>query len=196
MILLGKANLFALVSVFCCAMKLWVGGDVITATEDIQDPGSITSSGALSKLGFLAPMVLQIDSTVVMMISDDGNLVLMNGKKGVIWSSNFSTSITNSSAQILDSGNLVLIKRSSSSVANDSGIIWQSFDHGSDSFLSTMKLSTNVRTNEKKVFTSWERPSDASMGRFSISLQPLNIPQVFMWDGGTLYWRSGPWNGW
>lgn len=104
------------------------------------------------------------------------------------------TSITNSSAQILDSGNLVLIKRSSSSVANDSGILWQSFDHGSDSFLSTMKLSTNVRTNEKNVFTSWVNPYDPSMGSFSINLELLNIPEVFMWNGSTLYWRSGPWN--
>ncbi|XP_048141672.1 G-type lectin S-receptor-like serine/threonine-protein kinase At1g11330 isoform X2 [Rhodamnia argentea] len=221
MTLLRKANLFTLVSMLCCALKFCVGGDVITATEHIQDPGSIVSSGGLYKLGFFSPnssanryvgiwhnkipaySVLWVanrdkpilDSTGVMMISDDGNLVLMNGKKEVIWSSNVSTSITNSSAQILDSGNLVLIKGSSSSVANDSGILWQSFDHGSDSFLSTMKLSTSVRTNEKHVFTSWESPSDPSIGSFSLSLELLNIPEVVIWNGSTLYWRSGPWNG-
>ncbi|KAI6703887.1 hypothetical protein NL676_013023 [Syzygium grande] len=203
------------------AVKLCVGGDVITASGYIRDPGSITSSGGLYKLGFFSPNGSAnryvgiwhnkipaynifwvanretpiLDSSGVVIISDDGNLVITNGKKEVVWSSNVLTSAANRTAQLLDSGNLVLLKQGSSSGANDLDILWQSFDHMSDSFLSKMKLSTNVRTNEKKFASSWKCPSDPSVGSFMITLEPLNIPEVVIWNGSIRYWRSGPWMG-
>ncbi|KAI6703891.1 hypothetical protein NL676_013027 [Syzygium grande] len=36
-------------------VKFCIGGDVITATEFIQDPGSITSSGGVYRMGFFSP---------------------------------------------------------------------------------------------------------------------------------------------
>ncbi|KAK3429142.1 hypothetical protein EUGRSUZ_E00546 [Eucalyptus grandis] len=130
-----------------------------------------------------------------MTISDDGNLVIMNGKKEVLWSSNVSTSGANAKAQLLDSGNLILLKQSSNTSTNDTAMVWESFQNMSDTLMAKMKLSTNVRTNEKQVLTSWKSPSDPSIGSFSVSFEPLNIPEVFLWNGSTLYWRSGPWNG-
>ncbi|CBI41079.3 unnamed protein product, partial [Vitis vinifera] len=58
-----------------------------------------------------------------------------------------------------------------------------------------MKISTNTHTGEKVVLTSWKSPSDPSIGSFSAGINPLNIPQVFVWNGSHPYWRSGPWNG-
>ncbi|CBI18757.3 unnamed protein product, partial [Vitis vinifera] len=59
-----------------------------------------------------------------------------------------------------------------------------------------MKLSTNTHIGEKKVvLTSWKSPSDPSIGSFSLGMNPLNIPQAFVWNGSHPYWRSGPWNG-
>ncbi|KAK3433244.1 hypothetical protein EUGRSUZ_D00785 [Eucalyptus grandis] len=195
--------------------------DVITATEYIQDPASITSSGGLYRLGFFSPNgsanryvgiwynnvptynVLWVanrenpifDSSGVVTISDDGNLVVMNGKGEIVWSSNVSNSVTDAKAQLSDSGNLVLLKRISYSRANDSEILWDSFQHMTDSFLQKMKLITNSRTNKMQALTSWKSPSDPSIGSFSVSLDLHNIPELFIQNGSSLYWRSGPWNG-
>ncbi|KAK3433236.1 hypothetical protein EUGRSUZ_D00775 [Eucalyptus grandis] len=157
---------------FCCALRSCIRGDVIIATELIQDPGSIASSGGLYKLGCFSPngsvnwyvgiwhngisaysvlWVANCDkpilgSTGAMMISDDSNLVLMNGKKEVIWSSNVST------LNKLKCQNIRLRKhclaQSLSPVANDSDVLWQSFDHMSNLFLAKRKLSSNIGTND------------------------------------------------
>ncbi|XP_018730604.2 G-type lectin S-receptor-like serine/threonine-protein kinase At1g11330 isoform X1 [Eucalyptus grandis] len=221
MIFLAKARFLSLFLVFHYVVEFCIGGDVITASEYIQDPGSITSSGGLYRMGFFSPngsanryvgiwynnvprySVLWVanrknpilDSSGVMTISGDGNLVVMNGKRELVWSSNVSNSVTNAKAQLLDSGNLVLLKQSSNSSANDAENLWESFQHMTDSFLEKMKLSTNSRTNEKQALTSWKSPSDPSIGSFSASLDPRNIPELFIWNGSSLYWRSGPWNG-
>ncbi|WRX26471.1 S-locus glycoprotein domain - like 9 [Theobroma cacao] len=38
-------------------------------------------------------------------------------------------------------------------------------------------------------------PSDPSDGNFSAGIDPLNIPEAFIWNNNRPYWRSGPWNG-
>ncbi|KAK4588012.1 hypothetical protein RGQ29_019130 [Quercus rubra] len=58
-----------------------------------------------------------------------------------------------------------------------------------------MKLSENLRTNQKVQLTSWKSPSDPSTGRFSAGVNTQNIPQGFIWKDGHPYWRTGPWNG-
>lgn len=221
MIFLGKARLVFLSLVSHYVIKFCTGGDVITATEYIQDPASITSSGGLYSMGFFSPNgsanryvgiwynnvptsnVLWVanrenpifDSSGVVKISGDGNLVVMNGKRESVWSSNVSNSVTDAKAQLSDSGNLVLLKQTSNSSANDSETLWDSFQHMTDSFLQKMKLTTNSRTNETQALTSWKSPSDPSIGSFSASLDLHNIPELFIRNGSSLYWRSGPWNG-
>ena len=128
------------------------------------------------------------DSSGILTISEDGNLVVMNGQRETLWSSNVSTLTPNSSAQLLDSGELVL--------RDSSGrISWDSIQHPSHSLLPKMKLSTNTLTGEKVVVTSWKSASDPSIGTFFLEMNPLNIPQVFVWNGSHPYWRSGPWGG-
>ncbi|PKI30796.1 hypothetical protein CRG98_048813, partial [Punica granatum] len=69
----------------------------------------------------------------------------MDGKKDVVWSSNVTNSGRgNITAQLLDTGNFVL-REANTSIS--SGVMWQSFEHMSDSFLPKMKLSSNARTN-------------------------------------------------
>ncbi|KAF8038825.1 hypothetical protein BT93_B1388 [Corymbia citriodora subsp. variegata] len=221
MIFLGKARLFSFLVMSHFVVKFCIGGDVITSTEYIQDPGSITSSGGLYRMGFFSPNgsanryvgiwynnvptynVLWVanrdnpilDSSGVLTISDDGNLVIMNGKREILWSSNVSNSVTDAQAQLSDSGNLSLLKQSSNSSANNPETLWESFQDMTDSFLQKMKLSTNSGTNEKQALTSWKSPSDPSIGSFSASLDLRNIPELFIRNGSSLYWRSGPWNG-
>ena len=189
--------------------------DTITSTHFIRDPETIVSSGRVFKLGFFSldgssnryvgiwyntTSLLTIiwvanrdrplnDSSGVLTISEDGNIQVLNGRKEILWSSNVSNPAgVNSSAQLQDSGNLVL--RDNNGVS-----VWESLQNPSHSFVPQMKISTNTRTGVRKVLTSWKSSSDPSMGSFTAGVEPLNIPQVFIWNGSRPYWRSGPWDG-
>ena len=210
--LLSKRNLLFFLCCFC--LKLGVAIDTITSSQSIKDPGNIVSNGNAFKLGFFSPVnstnryigiwygnisvftVVWVanretplnDSSGVLTISDDGNLVVLDGKKETLWSSNVTNSVANSSAQLMDSGNLVLQEKTTGT------IIWESFQLPCHTVLPKMKLSTNDRTGKKVQLTSWQSPSDPSVGSFSANIQPLNLPQAFLWKYGNPYWRSGPWN--
>nr|POE96171.1 g-type lectin s-receptor-like serine/threonine-protein kinase sd1-13 [Quercus suber] len=189
--------------------------DTITSFQPISDPGYIISNGSSFRLGFFSPVdstsrylgiwynnisvttVVWVanrdkplqDSSGVLTISADGLLVLLNGQKEAIWSAEVTTSVPNSSAQLLDTGNLVLIKNTTKT------IIWQSFQLPCDTLLPKMNISTNLTTGNKVQLTSWKSLSDPSNGSFLVGIQPLDLRQVFIWKDGSSYWRSGPWNG-
>jgi hypothetical protein len=40
---------------------------------------------------------------------------------------------------------------------------------------------------------SWRSSSDPSVGNFSAGVNPLGIPELFIWYNGHPFWRSGPW---
>ncbi|KAG6755923.1 hypothetical protein POTOM_039331 [Populus tomentosa] len=42
---------------------------------------------------------------------------------------------------------------------------------------------------------SWRSSSDPSVGNFSAGVNPLGIPEFFIWYNGHPFWRSGPWVG-
>ncbi|KAH0764136.1 hypothetical protein KY285_000007 [Solanum tuberosum] len=132
------------------------------------------------------------DSFGVFKISEDGNLVVMNGMKDVIWTSNISSTshvVTSSIAQ-LRGGNLVLLDNS-----KYRNIIWQSYQHPSDTFLPKMTIPINsVKAGEKTGLRSWKSTLDPSFGDFSTSITAI-LPQLLIWEGKNLYWRSGQWNG-
>nr|POE93692.1 g-type lectin s-receptor-like serine/threonine-protein kinase [Quercus suber] len=113
------------------------------------------------------------DSSGVLTINEDGNLVVLNGQAEILWLSNVSNSVPNSSATLLDSGNLVLQGDTTGA------IVWESFQHPCDTVLPRMKLGNNLRTNQKIQLTSWKSPSDPSTGRFSAGINSQNIPQVY-----------------
>ncbi|CAK9172824.1 unnamed protein product [Ilex paraguariensis] len=205
----------ALVLILICFWsEFCTSRDTITSTQSIKDPEIIVSVGKTFKLGFFSPVnttnryvgILDNipvttavwvanrdkplnDSSGIVTISEGGNLVILNGQKEVIWSSNVSNPVANSSAQLLDTGNLVLRDNSSGR------IIWESFQHPSNSFLQMMRLGTDAKKGEMTLLTSWKSPSDPSIGSFSAGVDPLSIPQFFVWNGSHPYWRSGPWNG-
>ncbi|KAL3523370.1 hypothetical protein ACH5RR_016204 [Cinchona calisaya] len=209
----GFINLFPLIfllAVFC--LEDCLATDIIRINDQIKDQETILSSSQIFKLGFFSPVntsnryvgifinipaqnVIWVanrdnpikDSDGIFKISEDGNLVVLNGQKDILWSSNVSNSVRNSSAQLLDTGNLVLKDNSNGRV------IWESFQIPTDSLLWNMTLGAS-RT-EKIHLTSWRSPSDPSIGNFSFGVDPLRIPEFFIWNRGVPYWRSGPWNG-
>ncbi|KAF7120684.1 hypothetical protein RHSIM_Rhsim13G0167400 [Rhododendron simsii] len=197
----------------CFLPKFGIAMDTITSTQPITDPESIISSNNIFQLGFFSPInttnryvgiwycdvplrtVVWVanrdrpltDSSGTVIISDDGNLLILSGQKQIIWSSNVSNPVpvVNSSAQLLDSGNLVIRDDS------DGRTIWESFQYPSDSFLQRMKLGSDVKT----LLKSWKSSSDPSVGTFSAGVNSLTFPELYVWNGSHPYWRSGPWNG-
>ncbi|KAJ6767263.1 G-TYPE LECTIN S-RECEPTOR-LIKE SERINE/THREONINE-PROTEIN KINASE SD1-13 [Salix purpurea] len=105
----------------------------------------------------------------------------------ILWSSDVPNSVSNSSAQLSDTGNLVLRDSNGETV-------WESFQHPSDSFFSKMKLSINKRTGERILLTSWKSATDPSTGSFSAGLNRVDIPEIFIWKDNYPFFRSGPWN--
>ncbi|XP_059436881.1 G-type lectin S-receptor-like serine/threonine-protein kinase At1g11330 [Corylus avellana] len=216
--LVRNTNLSALLVLLSCfRLEFGSATDTITAAKFINDSETIISNGGDFKLGFFCPpnstdryvgiwyaayaeisafTVIWVanrnnplkNSSGILTISEDGNLVVLDGQKKLLWSSNLTNSVGNSSAQLLDSGNLVLR-------GNTTGtIIWESFQHPSNIMIKNMKISTDVRTGKKVQLTSWKSPSDPSIGNFSAGLEVRNLPEFFIWNGSSTIWRTGPWN--
>ncbi|KAJ6885707.1 hypothetical protein NC651_026378 [Populus alba x Populus x berolinensis] len=190
--------------------------DTITPSQPIKDPEAIVSAGNRFELGFFSPVnstnryvgiwysnisaetqVLWVanrnkpinDSSGMMTISEDGNLVVLNGQGEVLWSSNVSIGFNQSTAQLTDDGNLVM------KAGPNGNLVWQSFQQPTDTYLPKMRLSANARTGNKTLLMSWRSSSDPSVGNFSAGVNPLGIPELFIWFNGHPFWRSGPWVG-
>ncbi|KAJ8749088.1 hypothetical protein K2173_013695 [Erythroxylum novogranatense] len=93
-------------------------------------------------------------------------------------------SATNATAVLLESGNFVLKE------TNSKQILWQSFDHSTDTLLPGMKLGINYKTREKLSLTSWLRADNASPGAFTMEWGP-NEEQLIVKRRGRRFWSSG-----
>ncbi|XP_057796271.1 G-type lectin S-receptor-like serine/threonine-protein kinase At1g11300 [Salvia miltiorrhiza] len=185
--------------------------DTIRANESLRDSEALISDGNRFKLSFFSPRnssrryvgimynlpVMTIvwvanrnkplnDSSGTLEISSDGNLVILDGRKEIVWSTNLSTSVANCSVVLLNTGNLVL--------QSNNTHVWESFQHASDSWIEKMKVLTDLSRKEKNLLTSWTSPDDPAPGRFTLTIEPLDVPQSFIWKDGNPYWRTGPWN--
>ncbi|KAL2932323.1 hypothetical protein RDABS01_037733 [Bienertia sinuspersici] len=196
----------------------------ITVTHFLRDSETLISSNAVFKVGFFSPTnstnryvgiwynignsdhdleVVWVanrdnplnDTSGVLKVSDEGNLQVLNGQNNVFWSSSNDADSShqgNSSvARLLDTGNLVLLSNANGT------IIWQSFDHPTDSWLPQVSFTVKEEAdqNNSVALRSWKGPMDPSRGRFSFGIIPRNLPEFFTLDGDKPYWRSGPWNG-
>jgi hypothetical protein len=133
--LVRNTTMSVLLVLQCCfCLESGFAIDTLTSSQSIKDPNYIISNGSAFKLGFFSPVnstnrylgiwynnismftVVWVanrekplkDSSGDLTISEDGNLVVLDGQKDILWSSNVTNSTVNSSAQLLDSGNLVL----------------------------------------------------------------------------------------
>ncbi|MQM14797.1 hypothetical protein Taro_047731 [Colocasia esculenta] len=133
-----------------------------------------------------------MDSGGVFTISGEGNIVLMDGNGGLLWSSNVSEVHNRSSgAVLLDNGNLVL----RGAAQGEDDILWQSFDHPTDTMLPEMKLRLDVKTGAGTLLVSWRAPDDPSPGDFSIGLDPETYMQIKTWRGSQTWARGRPLDG-
>lgn len=134
------------------------------------------------------------DQSGVLTISNDGNLVLLNGQNITVWSSNITSTSNNDNnnnrvGAIRDTGNFELIEVSSERA------IWGSFNHPTDTFLPNMRVRVNPQTGDNLAFVSWRSDSDPSPGNFSLGVDPSGAPEIVLWGSNkTRRWRSGQWN--
>lgn len=134
----------------------------------------------------------------------DGNLELLglpnpsssSSAPSVLWSSNMSSTSRPSSpgsntAVIRDDGNLVLLDG-----GNASNVLWQSFDHPTDTQVPGAWLGENKLTGEYQALTSWRNSQDPAPGMFTDTVDPNGTSEFFfLWNRSRVYWRSGVWTG-
>ncbi|WOL03447.1 G-type lectin S-receptor-like serine/threonine-protein kinase [Canna indica] len=204
--------------VFLSGLLLCATEDRITGDGFISSSETLVSEGGAYALGFFSPTnssnVLYLgiwygnipqktvvwvanrekpvtDSSAVLRIFEDSNLVVMDSKGDIYWSSNlsgFARSENNTSAVLRNTGNLVLRDDSNN-------ILWQSFDHPTDTFLPGMKFHYTNSNHSTTRFTSWKDPNDPSPGNFSLGIDSNTTIQLLTWSGSKIYWRSTVWSG-
>ncbi|XBI55969.1 hypothetical protein VPH35_037661 [Triticum aestivum] len=120
-------------------------------------------------------------------ISGDGNLVIVDHGK-VAWSTQAAATASNNRTVLLllDTGNLVL--RSASDV------LWQSFDHPTDTLLPGATIGLDKVTGRSRRLVSSKNRIDQALGLYSMELGRSGVVQM-LWDSSVPYWSSGEWNG-
>ncbi|CAK8540166.1 unnamed protein product [Lathyrus sativus] len=128
------------------------------------------------------------------LVISDGNLVLLDHSKSLVWSTNLSSTSSNSVvAVLLDSGNLILSNRPNASASE---ALWQSFDFPTDTWLPGTKLKLDKITNKTQHLTAWKNTEDPASGLFSLELDPNGTNSyLIFWNNTQQYWTSGSWNG-
>ncbi|XP_058189435.1 G-type lectin S-receptor-like serine/threonine-protein kinase RKS1 [Rhododendron vialii] len=188
--------------------------DTLTPTQSIKDNDVLVSSGETFALGFFSPgnssrryvgiwynkiseqtvvWVANRDSPIngtsgVLSLNRDGNLVIYdNTQNRTIWHTNVSA--VSYSARLLDSGNLVLFRGDSES----GNVVWQSFDHPTNTLLPNMKLGLDRRTGLEWSLTSWKSRDDPGIGEYSYRVEPNELPQLILFKGSIRVWRIPAW---
>ncbi|KAL6843086.1 hypothetical protein ACP4OV_026799 [Aristida adscensionis] len=133
-------------------------------------------------------------SSAMLTLSSRANLVLSDGDGRVLWRTNnsiiLSTSVNytkSAEATLENTGNFIL--RSSTGCS----ILWQSFDHPTDTLLPSMNLRISHKTHLQQHLISWRGLRDPSPGPFSYGADPNNFLQRFIWNGTRPHRRSPVW---
>ncbi|KAM4115250.1 hypothetical protein ACJW30_04G134600 [Castanea mollissima] len=194
--------------------------DILTISNPIRDGGDpLVSNGETFALGFFSPgestnryvgiwfykapeqPVVWVanrdnpinDNSGVFSINLHGNLVLYGeDQKQPIWSTNIVTKSNNNTsfARLIHSGNLMLL------INETSEVLWESFNNPTDTLLPGMKLGLDRMKGLNRILTSWKAKDDPGIGNCSFILNTnSSSPELFLYKGNILWWRSGHWNG-
>ncbi|WVZ87300.1 hypothetical protein U9M48_033957 [Paspalum notatum var. saurae] len=142
------------------------------------------------------------DASGVLVVTDTGNLLLLDGSGGTAWSSN-TTGAASPTARLLDSGNLVLFDAAGAAASSGSGDddnvkkLWQSFDQPTNTLLPGAKIGVDLWGGGGWSLTSWASPDDPSPGEFRYAMRRGGLlPELVMLDAtGAIMYRTGVWNG-
>ncbi|PPD81868.1 hypothetical protein GOBAR_DD21196 [Gossypium barbadense] len=158
-------------------------------SHDVEDRGILYHQIPLQTVVWVANRNRPLkDFSGILTISDDGNLVVSNGKAEILWSTNVTNLVPNATTtQLLDSGNLVL----NNGENGGNIILWESFQHLSNVFLQTMKISTDVKTDdvEKTYYETYEYSTDSRLIYFELESDGRYLERI--WDAGKGDWING-----
>nr|XP_034910158.1 G-type lectin S-receptor-like serine/threonine-protein kinase At1g11410 [Populus alba] len=209
-------KLFLLFSLLMLHFSSCTSQDSLKTNQTIKEGDLLFSKGNIFALGFFSPgsstnRYLGIwyhnipEQTVVwvanrndpiigssgfLFINQYGNLVLYGNDdlKLPVWSANVSVEENDTCvAQLLDSGNFLLIRKRSRK------IVWQSFDYPTNILLPGMKLGLDRKLGIDRFLTSWRSAEDPGIGDFSVRINPNGSPQFFVYNGTKPIIRSRPW---
>ncbi|XP_057456457.1 G-type lectin S-receptor-like serine/threonine-protein kinase At4g27290 isoform X2 [Lotus japonicus] len=185
---MDKNKVLVIYSFLFCFMPLLSSQNYITVTQNqsIQDDETLVSAEGTFEAGFfglgnsqrqyfgiwyksISPRTIVWvanrdapvqNSTATIKLTDKGNLLILDGSKGIIWSSNGSRAAEKPYMQLLDSGNLV-VKDGGKRKKN---LIWESFDYPGDTLLAGMKIKSNLVKGPTSYLTSWRNTEDPASG--------------------------------
>ncbi|KAK7362982.1 hypothetical protein VNO77_05107 [Canavalia gladiata] len=210
--LLNSFVLFLIFSFCTCS-------DTISADKAIRDGELLVSKDKTFALGFFSPgkstsryvgiwynnlsekTVVWVanrdnpinDTSGVLSINSHGNLVIHhNYTTFPVWSTNVSLSQSNTTnviAQLSDIANLVLI------LNHTKAVIWQSFDHPTDTLLPYLKIGFDKRTNQSWFLQSSKTDDDPGTGSYTFKFSTTGKPQLFLYNQNLPVYRAGSWNG-
>ncbi|CDY40951.1 BnaCnng09940D [Brassica napus] len=203
---------------FACSFLLTIFTTCVYAAINSSSPLSIgqtlSSPGGFYELGFFSPnntgnqyvgiwfkkivprvivWVANRDKPVTssaanLTISRNGNLIIVDEKQVVIWSTGeASFTSSRSHAELLDTGNLVVIDDVSRTT------VWESFENLGNTMLPQSTLMYDLSNDKKRELTSWKSYSDPSLGKFSLEITSQVPLQGLIRRGSVPYWRTGPW---
>ncbi|XP_048528119.1 receptor-like serine/threonine-protein kinase SD1-8 [Triticum urartu] len=138
-----------------------------------------------------APITTNL-SSANLAVTSSSDIVLYDSDGHVLWTTNNNISIDKDAVAsveaVLDNtGNFIL-----RSLA-DSAILWQSFDHPTDTLVPGMNLRLSHNTLPLQHLVSWKGQHDPSPGEFSYGANPKSLLQCFIWNGSRPHLRSPVW---
>ncbi|XP_030933824.1 G-type lectin S-receptor-like serine/threonine-protein kinase At4g27290 isoform X2 [Quercus lobata] len=128
------------------------------------------------------------DTSGILMINSTGNVNVIQNNS-VVWSASPLKEAQSPLLQLLDSGNLVVTD------GNSEDYLWQSFDYPSDTMLPGMKFGWDLKRGLNRRLIAWKNWDDPSPVNFIFEITLRNYPESCLRRGSTIYFRSGPWNG-
>ena len=137
------------------------------------------------------PLTVAVSNSATLALNHSGVLkITRQGKEPIIFYSSGQTQATNDNntvATLLDSGNFVLQQFNTD---GSKSLLWQSFDHPTNTLFPGMKLSVNHKTGTKWSLVSYFLVLTPSLGPFSLEWEP-KIGQLVIRRRGQVYWASG-----
>ncbi|RYR40446.1 hypothetical protein Ahy_A09g046199 isoform A [Arachis hypogaea] len=207
---------FSLISCF----KTTTSKDSLRMSEYIRDGETLVSAGGSFEVGFFSPGAstrrylglwyrdASRNNTImwvanrerplhnkagVLIFKETGDLQLLSDTNNTIWSSNISSkALSNSVAQLLDSGNLVVKNVPDT---KEGSFLWQSFDYPCDTYIPGMKFGRDLATGLDRSLSCWKSTEDPAVGEYSLRVDPRGYPQVMQMKGSVIISRIGSWNG-
>nr|GMD51459.1 G-type lectin S-receptor-like serine/threonine-protein kinase At4g27290 [Ipomoea batatas]GME12766.1 G-type lectin S-receptor-like serine/threonine-protein kinase At4g27290 [Ipomoea batatas]GME12767.1 G-type lectin S-receptor-like serine/threonine-protein kinase At4g27290 [Ipomoea batatas] len=217
------ATLLLLLLLLFSIHKISFARDTISPTQSLKYGDTIVSSGGIFEMGFFSPTnsshniylgiwysqipirtvvwvanrdtPLTNTSSLALKIITPARLALVDGNNNAnIWHTNSSSSrlARNPVAKLLDSGNLVVTDANDD---NPENLLWQSFDHPTDTLLPGMKLGRNLVTGLDTALSAWKSEKNPGNGEYKLCINPTGYPQLVLRKDTTQVFRSGPWNG-